>query len=168
MSQSTTQIYKRLISYVGDYKSVAFVAIIGMIGYSGMDALFIQLMKPFIDEGLNQRNSEVLAYAPFVVIALVIGRGLFNFMSSYCLSYVGSQVVRSLRQQLFEHILHLPVSFHDKNSTGDLISKITFDTEQVQQAITKALLIVVREGAFVVFSTCPYVLYQLAAFADFF
>ena len=151
MDQSTTQIYKRLISYVGAYKSVAFVAIIGMIGYSGMDALFIQLMKPFIDEGLNQRNSDVLKYAPFVVIALVIGRGIFNFMSSYCLSYVGSQVVRSLRQELFEHILHLPVSFHDKNSTGDLISKITFDTEQVQQAITKALLIVVREGAFVVF-----------------
>ena len=151
MDQSTTQIYKRLISYVGAYKSVAIVAIIGMIGYSGMDALFIQLMKPFIDEGLNQRNNEVLKYAPFVVIALVIGRGIFNFMSSYCLSYVGSQVVRSLRQELFEHILHLPVSFHDKNSTGDLISKITFDTEQVQQAITKALLIVVREGAFVVF-----------------
>ncbi|MBH0026907.1 MULTISPECIES: lipid A export permease/ATP-binding protein MsbA [unclassified Pseudoalteromonas] len=151
MDQSTTQIYKRLVSYVGAYKSVAFVAIIGMIGYSAMDALFIQLMKPFIDQGLNQRNTEVLKYAPFVVIALVLGRGVFNFMSSYCLSYVGSQVVRSLRQELFEHILHLPVSFHDKNSTGDLISKITFDTEQVQQAITKALLIVVREGAFVVF-----------------
>ena len=142
MDQSTTQIYKRLVSYVGTYKSVAFVAIIGMIGYSAMDALFIQLMKPFIDQGLNQRNTEVLKYAPFVVIALVLGRGVFNFMSSYCLSYVGSQVVRSLRQELFEHILHLPVSFHDKNSTGDLISKITFDTEQVQQAITKALLIV--------------------------
>ncbi|MEL0639514.1 lipid A export permease/ATP-binding protein MsbA [Pseudoalteromonas aliena] len=151
MDQSTTQIYKRLISYVGAYKTIAFVAIIGMIGYSAMDALFIQLMKPFIDQGLNQRNTEVLKYAPFVVIALVLGRGIFNFMSSYCLSYVGSQVVRSLRQELFEHILHLPVSFHDKNSTGDLISKITFDTEQVQQAITKALLIVVREGAFVVF-----------------
>ena len=151
MDQSTTQIYKRLISYVGAYRAVAIVAIIGMIGYSGMDALFIQLMKPFIDEGLNERNADVLKYAPFVVIVLVIGRGVFNFMSSYCLSYVGSQVVRSLRQELFEHILHLPVSFHDKNSTGDLISKITFDTEQVQQAITKALLIVVREGAFVVF-----------------
>lgn len=151
MDQSTTQIYKRLISYVGTYRAVAIVAIIGMIGYSGMDALFIQLMKPFIDEGLNERNADVLKYAPFVVIVLVIGRGVFNFMSSYCLSYVGSQVVRSLRQELFEHILHLPVSFHDKNSTGDLISKITFDTEQVQQAITKALLIVVREGAFVVF-----------------
>ncbi len=122
MDQSTAQIYKRLVSYVGAYKSVAFIAIVGMIGYSAMDALFIQLMKPFIDQGLNQRNTEVLKYAPFVVIALVLGRGVFNFMSSYCLSYVGSQVVRSLRQELFEHILHLPVSFHDKNSTGDLIS----------------------------------------------
>ena len=151
MDQTTSQIYKRLISYVGDYKLIAFFAIVGMIGYSAMDALFINLMKPFIDEGLNDRNTDVLTYAPFVVIALVLGRGMFNYMSSYCLSYVGSQVVRTLRQQLFEHILHLPVSFHDKNSNGDLISKITFDTEQVQQAITKALLIVVREGAFVVF-----------------
>jgi len=151
MDQTTSQIYKRLISYVSDYKLIAFFAIVGMIGYSAMDALFINLMKPFIDEGLNARNTQVLTYAPFVVIALVLGRGMFNYMSSYCLSYVGSQVVRSLRQQLFEHILHLPVSFHDKNSNGDLISKITFDTEQVQQAITKALLIVVREGAFVVF-----------------
>jgi subfamily B ATP-binding cassette protein MsbA len=151
MTQSTTQIYKRLFSYVGAFKATAIIAVIGMIGYSAMDALFIQLMKPFIDEGLNQRNNDVLKYAPFVVIALVFGRGLFNYISSYALSYVGSQVVRALRQQLFEHILHLPVSFHDKNSTGDLISKITFDTEQVQQAITKALLIVVREGAFVVF-----------------
>ncbi|MBB1433208.1 MULTISPECIES: lipid A export permease/ATP-binding protein MsbA [unclassified Pseudoalteromonas] len=151
MDQTTSQIYKRLLTYVGDYKSVAIFAVIGMIGYSAMDALFIQLMKPFIDQGLNQRNAEVLKYAPFVVIALVFGRGVFNYISSYCLSYVGSQVVRSLRQQLFEHILHLPVAFHDQNSTGDLISKITFDTEQVQQAITKAMLIVVREGAFVVF-----------------
>ena len=151
MDQTTSQIYKRLLSYVGNYKSIAILAVIGMIGYSAMDALFIQLMKPFIDQGLNERNSDVLKYAPYVVVALVFGRGFFNYMSSYCLSYVGSQVVRSLRQQLFEHILHLPVSFHDKNSSGDLISKITFDTEQVQQAITKAMLIVVREGAFVVF-----------------
>ncbi|WP_404340228.1 lipid A export permease/ATP-binding protein MsbA [Pseudoalteromonas mariniglutinosa] len=151
MDQTTSQIYKRLISYVGNYKSIAILAVVGMIGYSAMDALFIQLMKPFIDQGLNERNNEVLMYAPFVVIALVLGRGVFNYMSSYCLSYVGSQVVRTLRQQLFEHILHLPVSFHDKNSSGDLISKITFDTEQVQQAITKALLIVVREGSFVLF-----------------
>ncbi len=151
MSQSATQIYKRLLTYVGDFKWVAVLSVFGMLGYSAMDALFVDLMKPFIDEGLTRRNADVLGMAPYIVMALVLARGVFNFVSTYSLSYVGSQVVRSLRQQLFEHMLHLPVSFHDQHSSGELISKITFDTEQVQQAITKALMVLVREGAYVAF-----------------
>ncbi|MCF6434137.1 lipid A export permease/ATP-binding protein MsbA [Pseudoalteromonas sp. MMG022] len=151
MQQSAKQIYKRLLKYTFDYKAVAILSIVGMLGYAAMDALFIKLMQPFIDDGLTQRNTEVLTWAPLVVIALVLGRGIFNYMASYCLSYVGSQVVRKLRQQLFEHLLFLPVSFHDQHSNGDMISKITFDTEQVQQAITRALQVMIREGAFVVF-----------------
>ncbi|MBS3796767.1 lipid A export permease/ATP-binding protein MsbA [Pseudoalteromonas sp. BDTF-M6] len=151
MQHSATQTYKRLLGYVTSYKSAAIVAIIGMLGYSAMDATFVWLMQPFIDDGLTDRNSTVLSWAPYVVIALVLGRGTFNFLSSYCLAYVGSQVVRALRQDLFVHMLNLPVTFHDNHSNGELISKITFDTEQVQQAITKALLVLVREGAYVVF-----------------
>src|SRR5690606_9241326 len=48
------------------------------------------------------------------------------------------------------HILRLPVSFHDQHSTGELISKITYDAEQVKQSLTKALIVLVREGAFVI------------------
>ncbi|MDK1286567.1 lipid A export permease/ATP-binding protein MsbA [Pseudoalteromonas umbrosa] len=151
MQQSGKQIYKRLLTYTYEFKAASLFAIIGMLGYAAMDALFIQLMKPFMDDGLTQGNQEVLAMAPFVVILLVLGRGIFNYMSSYCLSYVGSQVVRKLRQQLYEHMLFMPVSFHDKHSNGELVSKITFDTEQVQQAVTRALQVAIREGAFVVF-----------------
>ncbi|GMM84550.1 lipid A export permease/ATP-binding protein MsbA [Pseudoalteromonas sp. MTN2-4] len=145
------QIYKRLFSYTYDFKLAAIFSFIGMLGYAAMDAQFIRLMQPFIDDGLTSRNTEVLTWAPVVVILLVLARGVFNFMASYCLSYVGSRVVQKLRQQLFEHMLFLPVSFHDQHSNGELISKITFDTEQVQQAITKALQVIIREGAFVVF-----------------
>ncbi|KZN33264.1 ATP-binding protein [Pseudoalteromonas luteoviolacea CPMOR-2] len=151
MQQSGKQIYKRLLTYTYEFKIAAFFAIFGMLGYAAMDALFIQLMKPFMDDGLTQGNQDVLAMAPIVVIFLVLGRGIFNYMSSYCLSYVGSQVVRKLRQQLYEHMLFMPVSFHDKHSNGELVSKITFDTEQVQQAVTRALQVAIREGAFVVF-----------------
>ena len=145
------QIYKRLFSYTYDFKLAAIFSVIGMLGYAAMDAQFIRLMQPFIDDGLTSRNTEVLTWAPVVVIVLVLGRGVFNYMASYCLSYVGSRVVQKLRQQLFEHMLVLPVSFHDQHSNGELISKITFDTEQVQQAITRALQVIIREGAFVVF-----------------
>jgi len=145
------QIYKRLFSYTYDFKLAAIFSVIGMLGYAAMDAQFIRLMQPFIDDGLTSRNTEVLTWAPVVVIILVLGRGVFNYMASYCLSYVGSRVVQKLRQQLFEHMLFLPVSFHDQHSNGELISKITFDTEQVQQAITRALQVIIREGAFVFF-----------------
>ncbi|KAF7769774.1 ATP-binding cassette, subfamily B, bacterial MsbA [Pseudoalteromonas citrea] len=151
MQMSAKQIYKRLLSYTFKYRTVAVCAVIGMLGYAAMDALFVRLMQPFIDDGLSDRNVEVLSWAPIVVIALVIGRGVFNYMASYCLTYVGSQVVRQLRQELYEHMLYLPVSFHDQHSNGELISKITFDTEQVQQAITRALQVMIREGAFVIF-----------------
>ncbi|MCO7188503.1 MULTISPECIES: lipid A export permease/ATP-binding protein MsbA [unclassified Pseudoalteromonas] len=151
MQQSAKQIYKRLLSYTFEFKVPALFAIIGMLGYAAMDALFVQLMQPFIDDGLTERNAEVLKMAPIVVVLLVIGRGIFNYMASYCLSYVGSQVVRKLRQSLFEHMLFLPVSFHDQHSNGEMISKITFDTEQVQQAVTRALQVMIREGAFVLF-----------------
>ncbi|TMO90523.1 lipid ABC transporter permease/ATP-binding protein, partial [Pseudoalteromonas sp. S3260] len=74
MQQSASQSYKRLLGYVNTYKAAAIVAIIGMLGYSAMDATFVWLMQPFIDEGLTERNSAVLTWAPFVVIALVLGR----------------------------------------------------------------------------------------------
>ncbi|TMN93657.1 lipid A export permease/ATP-binding protein MsbA [Pseudoalteromonas phenolica] len=151
MQTNAKQIYKRLFSYTYDFKLAAIFSVIGMLGYAAMDAQFIRLMQPFIDDGLTSRNTEVLTWAPVVVIVLVLGRGVFNYMASYCLSYVGSRVVQKLRQQLFEHMLFLPVSFHDQHSNGELISKITFDTEQVQQAITRALQVIIREGAFVVF-----------------
>lgn len=145
------QIYKRLFAYTYDFKLAAIFSVIGMLGYAAMDAQFIRLMQPFIDDGLTSRNTEVLTWAPIVVILLVLSRGVFNYMASYCLSYVGSRVVQKLRQQLFEHMLFLPVSFHDQHSNGELISKVTFDTEQVQQAITRALQVIIREGAFVFF-----------------
>ncbi|PCK32260.1 lipid A export permease/ATP-binding protein MsbA [Pseudoalteromonas piscicida] len=164
MQPTDKQIYARLFSYVKDFKLAAIFSVIGMIGYAAMDASFITLMKPFIDDGLTEGNREVLKLAPLVVIGLVIGRGISNYMASYCLSYVGSQVVRSLRQQLFEHMLYLPVSFHDKHSNGELISKLTFDVEQVQQAVTKALQVMIREGAFVLFllGTMFYASWQLS------
>lgn len=143
--------YKRLLSYVRPFKTAAIFAVIGMLGYAAMDALFVALMEPFIDNGLSGDNKDVMKWAPFVVVLLVLARGVFNYLSSYCLAYVGSQVVRAIRDDLFAKFINLPVSFHDKHSTGELISKITYDAEQVQYAITKAILTVVREGAFVVF-----------------
>jgi len=149
INTSTWQTFKRLLSYVKPYRTGFILAIIGMLGYAGIDTYFFSKLQPLIDEGLTGKDPDFMRYAPAFVIITFIIRGVFHFIGNYCLAWVGNNVVTDLRQQLFEHILTLPVSFHDKESTGTLISKLTYDTEQVLQATSKAILTLVQQGAFV-------------------
>lgn len=143
-------VYRRLLQYAKPYRTGFIAAIIGMIGYAAVDASFISMIQPFIDHGIQDKDREFLKYAPLVVILMFILRGACHFIATYCISWVGGHIVKDIRQQLFSHILRLPVSFHDKHSTGELISKITYDAEQVKNSLTKALIVLVREGAFVI------------------
>lgn len=151
-SQSRQEVgtFKRLLQYIKPFKFVFAVAIIGMIINASIDALFISKIQTFIDEGITAQSSSVLAYAPIFVIVVFVLRGLSNYMATFGLGWVGSKVVMNMRQELYEKIMALPVSFHDNHSTGKLISKITYDTEQLENACSKALLVMVREGAFVI------------------
>ena len=146
---SASQI-KRFLRYLREFKLPFFVAIIGMIGYSSVDTFVFAQLQPMIDESLGKNDHEYLRLAAFAIVPLFILRGLFNFLGTYTLTWIGSQVVMRMRQQLFDKYIHLPVSFHDTQAVGALISKVTYDTEQVANASGKALLTLVREGALVI------------------
>ncbi|GLX81219.1 lipid A export permease/ATP-binding protein MsbA [Thalassotalea eurytherma] len=141
--------FKRLMSYAKAYKKGFIAAVIGMLGYAAVDSFVFSQLQPLIDEGLTGKNPNFMQWAPLFIIVMFILRGAFHFIGTYCLSWVGNHVVADLRQELFEHIIAMPVDYHDKNSAGSLISKITYDTEQVLNASSKALLTLVQQGAFV-------------------
>lgn len=149
-SATTWQNFKRLLSHAKPYKLGFVAAIIGMLGYAAIDVYFLSKLKPLVDEGLSGTNPEFMKWAPIFVVAAFIIRGVFHFIANYCLAWVGNHVVSDMRQNLFEHIMTMPVAFHDKESTGSLISKITFDTEQVLHSVSRALLIIVQQSAFVI------------------
>ncbi len=146
---STWKNFKRLMQFAKPYKAAFIVAIVGMLGYAAVDSYFISNLQPLIDEGLTGKNPNIMKWAPVFVIVMFIIRGICHFIGNYCLAWVGNNVVEDLRQNLFDHIMAMPVKYHDKESTGTLISKLTFDTEQVLSATSKALLTLVQQGAFV-------------------
>lgn len=147
--QGSMSTFRRLMSYAKPYRGGFVLAIIGMIGYAMIDVYFINEFETFIDRGITEKDQTYFFWAPIVVVLLFAVRGVFNFISSYCLSWAGTHIVKDLRQQLFRQLMRLPVSFHDKHSTGELISKITYDAEQIKQASSKALVVLIHEGAFV-------------------
>lgn len=137
------------MGYLKPYKGGFVMAIFGMIGYALIDVYFINEFETFIDRGITEKDQQYFFWAPIVVVLLFSIRGVFHFISSYSLTWAGTHIVKDLRQQLFSQMMNLPVSFHDKHSTGELISKITYDAEQIKQASSKALVVLIHEGAFV-------------------
>ena len=147
--QKSSKVVKRFLAYIKPFKLLFAVAILGMIGYAGVDTYVFSQVRPLIDESLDKGNYDYLRNAAYFIVPLFALRGIFNFMGTYALEYIGTKVVMKMRQELFEKFIHLPVEYHDHNSSGSLISKVIYDTEQVRWAAGKAMLILVREGMFV-------------------
>ena len=150
LTATTWQNFKRLLSYAKPYKLGFVGAIVGMLGYATIDVYFLSKLQPLIDEGLGGANPDFMKWAPVFIVVAFIFRGLFHFVGNYCLAWVGNHVVTDVKQNLFEHIMGMPVAFHDKESTGGLISKLTFDTEQVLNSVSKSILVIVQQGALVI------------------
>jgi subfamily B ATP-binding cassette protein MsbA len=160
-------VFKRLMTYVMPMKGMLALSILGLIVYGLVDAAFIAFIKPFIDEGFSQTptvvagveiptsggfsaNKDVMMMAPLVVIGMFTLRGVANFVSTYCISFLSAQLIMDMRQQVFEHYLRLPVSYIDRENSGNLISRVTFDTEQIARASGSALISIVRDSITVV------------------
>jgi len=148
--ESTWATFKRLWVYIRLYKSGLAVAVVALIINAISDTYMISLLKPLLDEGFGSAESDFLRTLPLIIFAMMFIRGVSGFVSTYCLSWVSGNVVMQIRRKIFNHFMHMPVSFFDKEQTGALLSRITYDSEQVSAATSKALVSIVREGASII------------------
>ncbi|AAM86329.1 lipid A export ATP-binding/permease MsbA [Yersinia pestis] len=147
---STWQTFRRLWPTISPYKAGLIVAAIALILNAASDTFMLSLLKPLLDDGFGNSNSSILKWMPLAVIGLMVVRGVTGFVSSYCISWVSGKVVMHIRRRLFSHMMGMPVSFFDQQSTGTLLSRITYDSEQVAASSSSALVTVVREGASII------------------
>ncbi|CAH1199721.1 ATP-binding lipopolysaccharide transport protein [Vibrio harveyi] len=148
--ETTWQTFKRLWQFIRLYKSGLIVAVIALVVNAISDTYMISLLKPLLDEGFGNAESDFLRTLPLIVFAMMFIRGVSGFVSTYCLSWVSGNVVMQIRRMVFNHFMHMPVSYFDKEKTGSLLSRITYDSEQVSAATSSALVSIVREGASII------------------
>ena len=135
----TGTLYKRLFSYVKPFWPVLLLGIVANILYSAIDAGFTYMTMPFLDKGFISLDMAFVKKIPFIVLIGISLRGLVSSVGSYCMTWVARSVVKVLRQKVFAHILHLPADFYDEATSGQLLSKILYDVEQVAQVSADAL-----------------------------
>lgn len=137
--------YRRLLGYLRPHKSAFALGIVGGTIYSASTASFALIAK-MLGDALKHPNPRMIVWIPAALVVLFIGRGIGNFTQTYFMGYVGRRVVKRLRSQVFRCVLDLPVAFFDRHAVGALLSRLTYNTEQIGQACTTSVVILVRAG----------------------
>lgn len=143
-------LYRRLFTHVKPFWPMLLLGVLANILYSGIDAGFTYLMRPFFDKGFINIDMSFVKQIPLLVLIGITLRGLVSAAGSYCMTWVARSVVQVLRQRVFAHIIHLPADYYDEATSGQLLSKILYDVEQVAQVSADALTDFVQNTCLVI------------------
>lgn len=150
-SSDGIRIYRRLLSLALPHWRIFLIGILAMVANGLADTAFAWLMKPLMDDGFVARDQQAIRYIPLAIVGIFLLRGITSFVSSYCISWVGRRVVAELREQMFNHLVVLPAKFYDHASSGELLSRLTYNTEQIAAAATRAVTVLVSDSLKIVF-----------------
>ena len=139
------ELYLRLLAYVKPYWRQFGIALVAMVVLAATEPAIPALLKPMLDGTFVEKDPDVVRWTPLFLIGLFLIRGSMNFLSGVAFEWVAGKVVLDLRRQMFERILTLPTAFFDAHSTGNLIARVTFNVNQVTQASTKVLTVLVKD-----------------------
>jgi len=151
-------VYWRLLSYTGKYWFFFLISLLGFAAYAATQVALAHMMKYFVD-GLEGKDAALIYLVPVAVVVISLVRGAGFFAGNYYLARVSLGVVNDLRKQMFDHMLVLPSAFHDRKNSGELVSMITYNVNQVSAAASQAIKILFREG-FTVVGFLVYLLWQ--------
>ena len=138
-------VYRRLLSYARPHLGMWLIGMGGMVLFAATDTSFAWFVKKFMEltkfEGSRQDVLLIALGAPL----LFLFRGIGDYMSNYFPGYVGRQVIKAIRADLFRHYLDLPASYYDRAQGGMMLSKLTYNVEQVAEAVTKSITSLIRD-----------------------
>ena len=161
---STFKTFKRLFPTISQYKWGLIVGAVALVLNALVDSGLIYLLKPLLDEGFGQADHGFLKLMAVLVVLFILVRGITNYIASYCLAWVSGKVVMTLRRNIFQHLMYMPVSYFDQNPVGRSLSRVTYDTEMVANSSSHVLVTIVREGVYLIslFVVMIYTSWQLS------
>jgi subfamily B ATP-binding cassette protein MsbA len=137
---------RRLLKFSLPYRGRLLMALVAMLIYAGASTGVAYLIAPIIDQVLPGQAGWPFRIWAALIIGAYLLKGIASYFSTYLMTDVGQRVVRDIRDRLFRHILDQSAAFFSQRTTGQLMSRITNDVNQVQQAVSETIGDLIREG----------------------
>ena len=132
-------LYLRLLEYIRPYWGRLIIAAVCSGAVAALTGAYAWLVQPAIDEVFIKKDATWLMLVPVALLVVSALKGVCGYGQSYLMIYVGSRVVTDIRQQLFGHLMRLPIGFHLKNPSSRMLSRVINDVNWIQNAVSGVL-----------------------------
>ncbi|HPA14494.1 MAG TPA: lipid A export permease/ATP-binding protein MsbA [Desulfobacterales bacterium] len=138
--------HRHLLSLIKENWIHLFLAMVCMLVVAASSAATAFLVKPALDDIFFKKNEAMLKLIPLAVIIIYLLRGLGMYTQEYLMNYVGQDIIRRLRNSLYDRIQDLPIAFFQREKTGGLMSRITNDVNVIRNMVSDAVTSSLRDG----------------------
>lgn len=142
---SDWRLYKRLLAWAKPYWRVALVSILAMICTAALEPVLPALMKPLVDQSLIEKQATALWLVPLLIVTAFLFKGIADYVSNVASQELAQRVVSDLRVAIFSQELHLSLAHHEAEESGRMLSRVTYDTSMVGEAVSTAWLTIIRD-----------------------
>lgn len=158
--ESGLALYRRLLGYMRPLQHLFWFSVVGFVLYGGASVWFAELFGDVVDaiDAETTMLPEQRLLIPLTLVFIVIMRGIGGFIGTYCMASLAFRIIHQLRREVLARLVRLPVPFYDRNSTGHLISTVTFNVAQISAAVSDAVATLLREGITII-ALVSYLLY---------
>jgi subfamily B ATP-binding cassette protein MsbA len=139
------KVYRRLLGYARPHLRMFMVGVVGMALFAATDAALVLLVQKFLAGAFVQPDPRIVWAIPLGAVLLFVLRGIGDYVSNFFPGWVGRQIIKSMRGELFAHYLRLPARYYETAATGDLLSRLTLNIERVAEATTNAVTVIIRD-----------------------
>lgn len=139
------RLMKRLLKFAARYWHFFVLSVFLLFATTVADLARPYLMGLTIDEYIKKSDTASLNRMGLYFLLLVAAGFLFNLLQIYVLSYTGQSIIYNIRQQLFTHLQRMPLSYFDKNPIGRLVTRVTNDTETLNDMYTNVLVTLLKD-----------------------
>lgn len=144
--KSSLLLYRRLFASLRPYRGVVAMSVLAMVATAALEPALPALLQPLVDKSLIAKDARSQWQVPVLLMLAFTLKGLAEYVAHVASQWVANKAVTDLRQQVFTHQMHLPLSVHLQQTPGRMLSRILYDIPQVGAALSSAWIVVIKDS----------------------
>jgi len=121
-------------------------------GFSGLKDYAEDYLNYFVTQKANEGHDDVLIFMIVLIISLFLLKNIFNYLAMYFITFLRNGVLKDIRNELYDKIIDLPLSYFSEKRKGDIMARIATDVLEIQHSFLSILELIVREPLMILFT----------------